>query len=507
MNNDSNENQENESYTNEISLHQLNQSNRSRLPGIVSAQVHRHINQHFGHNEYGDHHLQHPSSARSFIKTNSLTNLLSTSKQSNLTVPGSSALSTENSLNPYRLLPPVNSVHGLPTSDDLILPPGSAMSTLSGLSGLSPFPGLSPFESTFVSPRHSAISGNRARKRNLSVSPLSIEGIDLNQLIRTSPNSLRIHSRGSSNGTSPYFGVNLSMGLTVPGSGGYGHLSARGNASPALSTGSLSRQLLIATPGSMIVPHNSIDRSRTTDDRNTSRQMRYISTDDYLNNAFSNVLEHEGSNHINYEEAQGSQIKSESSHFSRYPSQLVVTRQQNNMQIERAVSTSEANTYPPHQFQSNYTHNVKTEYMPNNIQLDSHSQQFPTSFQNPQPPPPYSMQSKPSLSLHSMSQLPSIPHSTVSGFRGNLLHSSRAHNTINSNTNTSAQNYQNRFQTQDHVPVAQVNFPATTYQHSHNSSTHYEQANTKKDVGNPIEGNKWVCRWYDCNQIFKVCCC
>ena len=70
--------------------------------------------------------------------------------------------------------------------------------------------------SSFSSPRHSAV--RRGQKRGLSISPLSAECIDLNAIIRTSPNSLVAFitgSRGSS-----------ATSRASRASGSYGHLSA-----------------------------------------------------------------------------------------------------------------------------------------------------------------------------------------------------------------------------------------------------------------------------------------
>lgn len=70
--------------------------------------------------------------------------------------------------------------------------------------------------SSFSSPRHSAV--RRGQKRGLSISPLSADCIDLNAIIRTSPNSLVAFitgSRGSS-----------AASRASRASGSYGHLSA-----------------------------------------------------------------------------------------------------------------------------------------------------------------------------------------------------------------------------------------------------------------------------------------
>ncbi len=70
--------------------------------------------------------------------------------------------------------------------------------------------------SSFSSPRHSAV--RRGQKRGLSISPISADFIDLNEIIRTSPNSLVAFitgSRGSS-----------AASRASRASGSYGHLSA-----------------------------------------------------------------------------------------------------------------------------------------------------------------------------------------------------------------------------------------------------------------------------------------
>ena len=72
---------------------------------------------------------------------------------------------------------------------------------------LSPFQHAeSPSGSSFTSPRHSAIHGNKGQKRALSISPNGSEGMDLTSLIRTSPTSLVAYingSRSSSTSVSP----------------------------------------------------------------------------------------------------------------------------------------------------------------------------------------------------------------------------------------------------------------------------------------------------------------
>merc|ERR1712136_685838 len=98
-------------------------------------------------------------------------------------------------LNPFRVLPPVTPTSPMLLQEDNLLPPlpGRAKSRMS----ISPFT-FSPAGSTFISPRNSArLSVPRdlisaARKRTLSVSPLSLDGVDVNTLIRISPNSFHV---------------------------------------------------------------------------------------------------------------------------------------------------------------------------------------------------------------------------------------------------------------------------------------------------------------------------
>ena len=119
---------------------------------------------------------------------------------------------TPKTLNPYRVLPsltPTGSTRDTTkcdfhNRDDLFLTPGTAASTYYQIGG------LSPVSSSLMSPRHSATRLvtpviSATRKRQLSVSPLSVDGIDLNALLRISPTGLHhvINSRNSSSAASP----------------------------------------------------------------------------------------------------------------------------------------------------------------------------------------------------------------------------------------------------------------------------------------------------------------
>uniref|UniRef100_H2XVX0 C2H2-type domain-containing protein n=1 Tax=Ciona intestinalis TaxID=7719 RepID=H2XVX0_CIOIN len=225
--------------------------------------------------------------------------------------------STPNSLNPYKVLPPVtpNSTVGATHTlfhEDFLMPPGSALSTISGLSGLSPFQ-LSPAGSTFHSPRHSARSGNRLlsannRKRTHSLSPMSMDGFDLNNLIRVSPSSLLF-----TNHISPYGDTPLpNIGPNVSGAefnGTYGHLIARASVTPP--DGTISRQLLVATPGSMI---------------------NAPASGEYMSGAYSNIFPSENTNpHSMHATTFHPNSFVSSNHFGPPTQQLVVARHQDNL--------------------------------------------------------------------------------------------------------------------------------------------------------------------------------
>nr|XP_006825750.1 PREDICTED: zinc finger protein GLIS3-like [Saccoglossus kowalevskii] len=126
----------------------------------------------------------------------------------------------------YQVLPQLTTPHGCnELGDQNFPPPGSALSQYpSSSTSLSPFPVdfISPSGSSFASPRGSARSHSaRSKKRALSLSPLSTEGFNINDIIRTSPTSLVSFingSRGSSCSVSPAPGLQP---------GDYGHLSVR----------------------------------------------------------------------------------------------------------------------------------------------------------------------------------------------------------------------------------------------------------------------------------------
>ncbi|CAH1243838.1 GLIS1 [Branchiostoma lanceolatum] len=163
---------------------------------------------------------------------------------------------------------------GSELGDNYYLPPGSSMSHYATSSNsLSPFPipdFPSPGGSSFASPRHSARSSlsGRGRKRALSLSPLSNEGLDLNMIIRTSPTSLVAYingSRGSSASASPQPGI-------PPG--GYGHLVARTNlSSPQSHSSGNTRSYFTTTP----LSHASLPNGhRHSDEVFDGSRMEYL---------------------------------------------------------------------------------------------------------------------------------------------------------------------------------------------------------------------------------------
>ncbi|XP_074641740.1 zinc finger protein GLIS3-like [Tubulanus polymorphus] len=125
-----------------------------------------------------------------------------------------------NEWNVYCVLPSIGNMGQNETHNN----PQSQMSHYGSSSisnSLSPFPNfeISPSVSSLPSPRHSAHSGRTSKKRPLSFSPLSSEGLDLNTLIRTSPTSLVAYINGSQ--------ILMNIVNDSPRPGSYGHLSAR----------------------------------------------------------------------------------------------------------------------------------------------------------------------------------------------------------------------------------------------------------------------------------------
>lgn len=457
-------------------------------------------------------------------KANSLSNLLT--PYGPVKTNGQSHSASPNSLNPFKLLPPLTPNGQLSVSgDDHLYPPGSAMSTLSGFSGISLFHGISPNGSNFVSPRHSARSGNRgnisqARKRTLSVSPLSIDGLDLTALIRGSPNALFLASRGSSRGVSPLFGSNINIagaaGLGVsPGT--YGHLSARKSISPS-SNGSYSRQLLLATPASMILPYTS--------NHSQHSGMNVSSTDEYLAGAYTNVLDnmeerrlsHGLSNQLagyesgipaSYQRTGGNHGRSMSGQ-----SQLIVSTHSDNMAQEHrrgmnegcnmGISSSTMTMYPVDKQQAQ-SFSVKSEYMPSSdIGFSQH--QTLTNTSSPYltaPPPPYTNTHPSHLSARTiLPQYSSPKHASLAYQQSignmNTFRNANAHyrplNNVHYGTNVATST------TSEQRLLGHVNIPG----HFHLPAKVEDGNDNSKNLANPLQGGRWICRWIDCNHLFKV---
>ncbi|XP_064605950.1 zinc finger protein GLIS3-like [Liolophura sinensis] len=161
--------------------------------------------------------------------------------------------------NPYKPLPALSSItNGSVTGSEYLslTTPGSA--TSHGTTSLSPYLHLpetvsSQSGSSMASPRPSA----QVRKRGLSVSPLSAEGLDISAIIRSSPNMLSLNgflgSRGSSASLSPQTG---------PGTGCYGHLMRNGSSSPYSGSGSSGNRFLNLTP---LSPNTLVKREQDFD--------------------------------------------------------------------------------------------------------------------------------------------------------------------------------------------------------------------------------------------------
>ncbi|XP_072367402.1 zinc finger protein GLIS1 [Scyliorhinus torazame] len=108
------------------------------------------------------------------------------------------------------------------------------------------------------SPRHAAkLQPANAKKRSVSISPLSAEGLDITAIIRTSPTSLIACVNGMRSSTNGLF----------PLSGGIGHLGARKNCSPQ-SFSVLDSQCNLPSPASS---HSSFP-IRSSEQEGTERE-------------------------------------------------------------------------------------------------------------------------------------------------------------------------------------------------------------------------------------------
>ncbi|XP_039262574.2 uncharacterized protein LOC120338717 isoform X1 [Styela clava] len=404
-------------------------------------------------------------------RTNSLNSLFNNATSNGmLTIPSNyphPPSASSSSLNPFKVLPPVT------PHDEHMRPPGSALSTFSGLSGLSPFWGPSPSGGSEVasSPRHSARLVSRARKRTLSVSPFSLDGIEIATLIRSSPNSLMLTSRGSS----PMIGLNNIHGM----GGTYGHLSAGKSISPT-STGSFSRQLLLATPVSMIVPnsHETAHHQHGYHEIRHNQAMYAGCTDEYLSNAYPNIPENSSHHLIKNEHHQTNGLASYNhgdvpqhvvgtgTQSLASQSMLMVTTHDHNMEnlytdiypqgsIKSEFESHTSNDFPKHSYA------VPPSYLPHH-----HSHQYCTEAQSHE---------------HQHSRL------SYSGFRGNAKPHEHAHYFPNATLST------------DHRKVGQVNFPP---RENEVIATRIGDKDIRASA-HPVEGGRWICKWIDCNHMFK----
>lgn len=153
-------------------------------------------------------------------------------------------------------------------------PPHSALSHYaSSNNSLSPFPQFpdlpSPSGSSFASPRTSARS---TKKRALSISPLSAEGLDIMDRIRTSPTSLVAYINGS---RSP-----STIASPMPNSGFMGHMGTFGhtisarNSSGSPSCSMVSSQRIMTPQSTVSVPTNQYIKQEE-DVMGTAENMSY----------------------------------------------------------------------------------------------------------------------------------------------------------------------------------------------------------------------------------------
>lgn len=422
----------------------------------------------------------------SFSRTSSWNSLFSHQSTNVLGVPSypSAPSAQSNSLNPYKVLPPVTPQQ----NDDHFPPPGSAMSTFSNLSGF--LAGYSPGGSEFMgSPRNSGKSRgltSQARKRTLSVSPFSIDGIEITTLIRNSPTSLFLASRGSSQCVSPMNGELLSSGIYNNNLGGtYGHLSARKSVSPSAAS-TFSHRLLVATPSS---PNNAqkpdyiVGRHflNVHDMPNRSTNPLVASTDDYLTNAYVNGPQFPGENgqkqHFNrhYEPPETHHRQTATSS----PSMLVVASHNDNIALENSfyndAYTGEGNYHsnivkcevdaPGYNDFPSHSNSVPPTFLPRHHRSQRDSNTYAVSYNPVQYPPtnPPPMPYPPSKMEQSI-QMPTTLSQTLPSH------------------------------------MTQINIPP----HSGANTGYHDDKEAQQVSVQPTEGGMWICRWIECNQLFKV---
>ena len=205
-------------------------SERSMSPTISDMSSIRLSPRHLSTSSHGGGHRPHPPTSASTDR-----NLLEVKQEWN-----------SNRLGP----PGPRSQAGSDVGDQSLMPPGSAMSVYASsfTSSLSPFPiEMSPSGSSFNSPTNSARTRWGSKKRPLSLSPLSAEGLFdiINTVIRTSPTSLGAcisGSRGSPASISPFPCFPI---------GDYGHLSVRNSSSPMSQVSSSGITCAVSVAGSV----------------------------------------------------------------------------------------------------------------------------------------------------------------------------------------------------------------------------------------------------------------
>nr|XP_054764840.1 zinc finger protein GLIS3-like [Lytechinus pictus] len=394
---------------------------------------------------------------------------------------------------------------GSDVADQTLMPPGSAMSHYaSSFNSLSPFPiEISPSGSSFASPRHSARSYSAwgSRKRALSLSPLSAEGIDLNSLIRTSPTSLVAYinsSRGSSASISPF--------QVFPG-GDYGHLSARNSSSPMSQISSFGI-IQVSAAGSVNgdkmpppyqQPKQVPQHYAATDPQIVTQQMQAMESTNTMTNGT-------GMNSQLIVQPQEEALQEFSNNFPQYQ---VYKQEPIEQGFNQTSGFSQGQEYPQGQFQpsAEQPHQVPPQHPHPPQALPQHSPHAPQT--HPQQSPSFS-QNQPYSTSQTYQQNPTFtqpstyPPNNYPPIQGN-------YNPPVPGQYASAPGHLPTMTTHP-LPANMPPPPPYHAQHFESSANHSPPIINTNPHGSPIststpklglEVEEKICRWIDCNAFFE----
>eukprot|EP00057_Strongylocentrotus_purpuratus_P035304 XP_798511.3 PREDICTED: zinc finger protein GLIS3 [Strongylocentrotus purpuratus] len=400
---------------------------------------------------------------------------------------------------------------GSDVADQSLMPPGSAMSHYaSSFNSLSPFPlELSPSGSSFASPRHSARSWTSAwgsKKRSLSISPLSSEGMDLNSLIRTSPTSLVAfingQSRGSSASISPFQGYQV---------GDYGHLSAHNSSSPMSQVSSLGFTQVSAAGSvngdKMPPPYQQLKQvSRqygVTDPQIVTQQMQAMESANTMTNETG----------MNSQLIVQPQEEALQDYANNFPSYQVYKQEPIEQGFNETSGFSQGQEYPQGQFQ------------PGTEQPHQVPPQLPQHHHPPQALPQHSPQGAQNLPQQSPAFSQNQTYSNSQTYQQNPTFTQHSTYPPNNNYPPIQGNYnppisgqyalapgQLPSMTTHPLPANMPPPPPYHAQHFESSANHSPPIINTNPHGSPIststpklglEVEEKICRWIDCNAFFE----